>query len=194
MVVSRLCGFTPTPVEALPCGSRSAMSVRYPRSARAAPRFTAVVVLPTPPFWLASAITRGSGRARPPTGAAAASAAGRRWGRRPEAAACIGRDVAGWGASGRRLRPGPVGGRRAVAAGGAGGGATAGGATAGVRRAVAAAVAGVEARRDGGGAGWPTSASLLSQVNRRGSIQRATEEKDRPTERRVPDTGRIIPR
>ena len=32
-------------------------------SARQAPRFTAVVVLPTPPFWLATAMTRGSGRA-----------------------------------------------------------------------------------------------------------------------------------
>ena len=36
-----------------PCGSRSASSVRRPRSARATARFSATVVLPTPPFWLA---------------------------------------------------------------------------------------------------------------------------------------------
>ena len=40
----------PSPVEALPCGSRSMISVRNPISASAAPRFTVVVVLPTPPF------------------------------------------------------------------------------------------------------------------------------------------------
>src|SRR5262249_49166550 len=37
-------------------GSRSTRSTRCSRSARAAPRLTAVVVLPTPPFWLAIAI------------------------------------------------------------------------------------------------------------------------------------------
>ena len=37
-------------------------SVRRPSSARQAPRLIVVVVLPTPPFWLATAITRGSGR------------------------------------------------------------------------------------------------------------------------------------
>ena len=52
----------PSPVEALPCGSRSITRVRKPSSARQAPRLTVVVVLPTPPFWLAMAITRGSGR------------------------------------------------------------------------------------------------------------------------------------
>ena len=54
----------PRPVDALPCGSRSMTSVRNPSSARQAPRLTVVVVLPTPPFWLATAITRGSGRPR----------------------------------------------------------------------------------------------------------------------------------
>src|SRR3954466_10049152 len=36
-------------------GSRSMSSVRLPRSASAAARLMAVVVLPTPPFWLAMA-------------------------------------------------------------------------------------------------------------------------------------------
>ena len=40
---------------AFACGSRSITSARWPASARQAARFTAVVVLPTPPFWLASA-------------------------------------------------------------------------------------------------------------------------------------------
>ena len=44
---------------ALPCGSRSTTRTRKPASASAAPRFTAVVVLPTPPFWLAMAMIRG---------------------------------------------------------------------------------------------------------------------------------------
>ena len=39
----------------LACGSRSTRSVRLPRSASAAARLIAVVVLPTPPFWLAMA-------------------------------------------------------------------------------------------------------------------------------------------
>lgn len=34
------------------------ISVRFSDAAREAPRFTAVVVLPTPPFWLAMAMTR----------------------------------------------------------------------------------------------------------------------------------------
>src|SRR3977135_3367619 len=38
--------------------SRSIRSTRWPSSARAAPRFTAVVVLPTPPFCMATAIVR----------------------------------------------------------------------------------------------------------------------------------------
>ena len=36
------------------------MSVRRPMSAKAAPRLTVVVVLPTPPFWLAKAMIRGN--------------------------------------------------------------------------------------------------------------------------------------
>src|SRR5205809_5612109 len=40
-----------------PWGSRSMRRTRFPSSARAHLRFTAVVVLPTPPFWLATAIT-----------------------------------------------------------------------------------------------------------------------------------------
>src|SRR5206468_9253358 len=61
----RLIGSTPSkPNElvAFAWGSRSTSKTRYPSSANAAPRFTAVVVLPTPPFWLATARTRGSGR------------------------------------------------------------------------------------------------------------------------------------
>ena len=46
------------PVEALPWGSRSTTRTRYPRSARAAPRLTAVVDFPTPPFWFAIAMMR----------------------------------------------------------------------------------------------------------------------------------------
>src|SRR5262245_54174570 len=49
----------PSPVDALPCGSRSMMRTSSPIAAKAVPRLIAVVVLPTPPFWLASAITRG---------------------------------------------------------------------------------------------------------------------------------------
>src|SRR5688572_21301039 len=48
----------PRPVEALPCGSRSITStLRFAASAVA--RLIAVVVLPTPPFWLARAMMRG---------------------------------------------------------------------------------------------------------------------------------------
>src|SRR5437868_1134953 len=48
----------PSPVEALPCGSRSTISTRSPTAASAVPRLIAVVVLPTPPFWLATARMR----------------------------------------------------------------------------------------------------------------------------------------
>src|SRR5439155_2734412 len=41
----------------LPCGSRSTRSTLIPCSAKATPRFNAVVVLATPPFWLAKAMT-----------------------------------------------------------------------------------------------------------------------------------------
>src|SRR3954453_4588936 len=44
---------TPEPMVALPCGSRSTISTRWPTFARPAARLTVVVVLPTPPFWLA---------------------------------------------------------------------------------------------------------------------------------------------
>src|SRR6202023_366761 len=49
----------PSPVEALPCGSRSMMSTSSPMAASAVPRLIAVVVLPTPPFWLATTSVRG---------------------------------------------------------------------------------------------------------------------------------------
>src|SRR5208282_174385 len=49
----------PRPVEALPCGSRSMIRTSSPMAASAVPRLIAVVVLPTPPFWLATARTRG---------------------------------------------------------------------------------------------------------------------------------------
>src|SRR5471030_841059 len=51
----------PSPVEALPCGSRSTISTCSPMAAIAVPRLIAVAVLPTPPFWLAIASTRGRG-------------------------------------------------------------------------------------------------------------------------------------
>src|ERR1700748_921286 len=49
----------PRPVEALPCGSISITRVGSPTAASAVPRLIAVVVLPTPPFWFATTITRG---------------------------------------------------------------------------------------------------------------------------------------
>src|SRR5215203_5031455 len=58
----------PMPVEALPCGSRSTTSTRYPRSASEAPKLTAVVDLPTPPFWLAIAMMRATPGASGGTG------------------------------------------------------------------------------------------------------------------------------
>src|SRR5579875_2850438 len=56
---------SPRPVVALACGSRSTSSVRKPSSASAAPRLMAVVVLPTPPFWFATAITRATDASTP---------------------------------------------------------------------------------------------------------------------------------
>ena len=44
--------------DALPCGSKSTSSTRYPRDATDAARLIAVVVLPTPPFWFATATIR----------------------------------------------------------------------------------------------------------------------------------------
>src|SRR3954453_948238 len=48
----------PKPLPALPCESRSMTSTRSPSRAREVPRFTTVVVLPTPPFWLVQASVR----------------------------------------------------------------------------------------------------------------------------------------
>src|SRR2546426_2932395 len=48
----------PTPLVELPCGSASMSSVFRSAVASEAARLTAVVVLPTPPFWFAIAITR----------------------------------------------------------------------------------------------------------------------------------------
>src|ERR1043165_852928 len=56
----RLLRSMPSPVDALPCGSRSTTSTFSPMAASAVPRLIAVVVLPTPPFWLARARTRGT--------------------------------------------------------------------------------------------------------------------------------------
>src|SRR4051812_9346950 len=54
------CG-TSKAVEALPCGSRSSTRTDSPCSASPAARLTALVVLPTPPFWLAIHIRRVAG-------------------------------------------------------------------------------------------------------------------------------------
>ena len=45
----------PKPVEAFPWGSKSMISTFSPAPAIAQPRLIAVVVFPTPPFWLANA-------------------------------------------------------------------------------------------------------------------------------------------
>src|SRR5215467_14097655 len=63
----------PSPVLAFPCGSRSISSTRWPIAASAVARLIAVVVLPTPPFWLASATMR----ARRATGTARGAASSR---------------------------------------------------------------------------------------------------------------------
>src|SRR5918992_2939665 len=57
MVRSRARGLRPSPTESAPCGSMSTRSTWRPCSARAAPRLMVVVVLPTPPFWFARAMT-----------------------------------------------------------------------------------------------------------------------------------------
>src|SRR4051794_7025860 len=54
------------------CGSRSTQSTRLPFSANATARFSVVVVLATPPFWLANEITRALG----PPGLACSSGCG----------------------------------------------------------------------------------------------------------------------
>src|SRR5262245_8395323 len=48
----------------------STIRTRAPRSANAAPRLMAVVVLPTPPFWFARAMTRAVAGRRADAGAA----------------------------------------------------------------------------------------------------------------------------
>src|SRR6476646_4348561 len=48
---------TPRPAVRFACGSISTQRMRYPSSASAPARLIAVVVFPTPPFWLAIAIT-----------------------------------------------------------------------------------------------------------------------------------------
>ena len=48
----------PRQVVRSPWGSASMSRTFFPRRAKPMPRFTVVVVLPVPPFWLASAITR----------------------------------------------------------------------------------------------------------------------------------------
>src|SRR5258708_6754128 len=50
----------PKPVDAFPWGSRSSSSTCSPTAARAVARLIAVVVLPTPPFWLAIAKSCGA--------------------------------------------------------------------------------------------------------------------------------------
>ncbi len=58
----------PRAVLALPCGSRSMTSTVLPAWASAAATLTVVVVLPTPPFWFATVMTRvcaGRGTVRP---------------------------------------------------------------------------------------------------------------------------------
>src|SRR5262249_40073593 len=49
---------SPRPLEAFDCGSQSTSSVLTSAAAKDEARLMAVVVLPTPPFWLATAITR----------------------------------------------------------------------------------------------------------------------------------------
>src|SRR5512137_1307562 len=55
---SRLFLSTPQPIVVLPCGSQSMSSTFRCVAASDAARLTAVVVLPTPPFWFATAMTR----------------------------------------------------------------------------------------------------------------------------------------
>ena len=66
---SRVSGSMPWDMVRLPCGSMSQQRTRWPSSAKAAARFNVVVVLATPPFWFANAMTfawlmRPSSRAR----------------------------------------------------------------------------------------------------------------------------------
>ena len=54
---SSVSGSIPCDIVRLPCGSMSMHNTRCPSSANAAARFKVVVVLATPPFWLAKAMT-----------------------------------------------------------------------------------------------------------------------------------------
>src|SRR5579875_2861089 len=54
-------GSMPCDIVRLPCGSMSQHRTRCPSSTKATARFSVVVVLATPPFWLAKAITRAVG-------------------------------------------------------------------------------------------------------------------------------------
>src|SRR5215468_11584951 len=49
---------SPRPLEAFDCGSQSMRRVLTSAAANDAAKLIAVVVLPTPPFWLATAMTR----------------------------------------------------------------------------------------------------------------------------------------
>src|SRR5439155_21741040 len=64
----------PSPVLALPWASRSRTSVRRPAAASAVAKLMAVVVLPTPPFWLATATMRARRTATTARGSASAAA------------------------------------------------------------------------------------------------------------------------
>src|SRR5436305_7823874 len=55
--LSSVSGSIPCDIVRLPWGSMSQHSTRWPSSAKATARFSVVVVLATPPFWLANAIT-----------------------------------------------------------------------------------------------------------------------------------------
>src|SRR5215218_4438209 len=57
MDASSESGSMPWLIVRLPWGSRSTQSTRCPRSTNAAARFSVVVVLATPPFWLVNAMT-----------------------------------------------------------------------------------------------------------------------------------------
>ncbi len=63
--VSIVSGFRPCDIVRFPCGSRSMQQhLAAPARRSATPRFSVVVVLATPPFWFASAITCVSRRQR----------------------------------------------------------------------------------------------------------------------------------
>src|SRR3954468_20033551 len=56
---SSVSGSMPCDIVRLPCGSMSTHNTRWPSSAKATARLSVVVVLATPPFWLANATTFG---------------------------------------------------------------------------------------------------------------------------------------